>query len=155
MPKTSDRIRARLTAAGAQYRANDNIAAFVEPGELDALTEEVAGQVNALLQSLVIDTVNDHNTRETGARVARMYLSELFAGRYAAVPDLTAFPNITSYDELYLSDPSRFARPARITCRTFAATAGSASTRARTFWGCRNSTGLPNGSPRDRRSRKR
>jgi GTP cyclohydrolase I len=40
MPKTSDRIRARLKAAGAQYRANDNIAAFIEPGELDALTDE-------------------------------------------------------------------------------------------------------------------
>jgi GTP cyclohydrolase I len=105
MAKTSDRIRDRLKAAGAQYRANDNIAAFVEPGELDALTEEVAEQVTALLKSLVIDTVNDHNTRETGARVARMYVSELFAGRYAAVPDLTAFPNVTSYDELYLVGP--------------------------------------------------
>ena len=72
MPKTSDRIRARLKAAGVRYRANDNIAAFIEPGELDALTDEVAGQVTAVLQSLVIDTENDHNTRETGERVARM-----------------------------------------------------------------------------------
>ena len=105
MTKTSDRIRARLQAAGAQYRANDNIAAFIEPTELDALTDEVADRVMAVLQSLVIDTENDHNTRETGARVARMYLNELFAGRYSAVPDLTAFPNVTSYDELYLVGP--------------------------------------------------
>ena len=105
MPKTSDRIRARLKAAGAKYRANDNIAAFIEPGELDALTDEVAEQVTAVLQSLVIDTVNDHNTRETGARVARMYLNELFAGRYGDSPDLTAFPNVNSYDELYLVGP--------------------------------------------------
>ena len=105
MPKISDKIRARLKTAGAQYRANDNIAAFIEPGELDALTDEVAEQVTAVLQSLVIDTVNDHNTRETGARVARMYLGELFAGRYAQTPDLTAFPNVNSYDELYLVGP--------------------------------------------------
>ena len=58
-----------------------------------------------MLQSLVIDTENDHNTRETGARVARMYLQEIFAGRYELSPDLTAFPNVTSYDELYLVGP--------------------------------------------------
>ncbi len=105
MANISDRIRARLNAAGERFRANDNIAEFIEPGELEALTDEVAARVKDLLQSLVIDTENDHNTRETGARVARMYLNELFAGRYSAVPDLTAFPNVTSYDELYLVGP--------------------------------------------------
>jgi GTP cyclohydrolase I len=105
MTRTSDRIRARLQAAGQRFRANDNIAAFIEPGEIEALTEEVAERVGALLASLVIDTENDHNTRETGARVARMYLGEVFAGRYAPSPDLTAFPNVTSYDELYVVGP--------------------------------------------------
>lgn len=105
MTTTSDRIRARLQAAGQRFRANDNIAAYVEPGELDALTREVAERVTAVLQSLVIDTENDHNTKETGLRVARMYVGEIFAGRYTASPDLTAFPNVTSYDELYLVGP--------------------------------------------------
>ena len=105
MTKTSDRIRARLEAAGQRYRANDNIAAFIEPGDFEALTDEVAERVTEVLRGLVIDTENDHNTRETGARVARMYLSELFAGRYMPAPDLTAFPNVTSYDELYLVGP--------------------------------------------------
>ena len=105
MTRPSDRIRARLKAAGQRFRANDNIAACSEPGELEALTEEVAERVDALLQSLVIDTENDHNTRETGARVARMYVAEIFAGRYTPSPDLTAFPNVTSYDELYLVGP--------------------------------------------------
>jgi len=105
MTRTSDRIRARLQAARQPFRANDNIAAFIEPGELDALTEEVAERIDAVLQSLVIDTANDHNTKETGARVARMYIGEVFAGRYAPSPDLTAFPNVQSYDELYLVGP--------------------------------------------------
>jgi GTP cyclohydrolase I len=105
MTTTSDRIRARLLAAGQRFRANDNIAAFIEPGELDALTQEVAEGVTRVLRSLVIDTENDHNTRETGERVARMYVTEVFAGRYSPSPDLTAFPNVTSYDELYLVGP--------------------------------------------------
>jgi GTP cyclohydrolase I len=105
MTTTSDRIRARLLAAGQRFRANDNIAEFIEPGEIDALTREVAERVTAVLESLVIDTENDHNTRETGLRVARMYVGEVFAGRYSPAPDLTAFPNVTSYDELYLVGP--------------------------------------------------
>jgi GTP cyclohydrolase I len=105
MTTTSDRIRARLLAAGHRFRANDNIADYIEPGELDALTQEVAAGVAGVLQSLVIDTENDHNTRETGQRVARMYIGEIFAGRYSPSPDLTAFPNVTSYDELYLVGP--------------------------------------------------
>jgi GTP cyclohydrolase I len=105
MTTTSDRIRARLLAAGQRFRANDNIAEFIEPGEIDALTREVAERVTAVLESLVIDTENDHNTRETGLRVARMYLGEVFAGRYSPAPDLTAFPNVTSYDELYVVGP--------------------------------------------------
>jgi GTP cyclohydrolase I len=105
MSRVSDRIRARLIAAGARFNANDNIAAFIEPGELDALTEEVAASVGSVLSSLVIDTTNDHNTRETALRVARMYVREIFAGRYEPTPDLTAFPNVTSYDELYVVGP--------------------------------------------------
>ena len=38
----ADRIRARLRAARARFHANDNIAAFLEPGELDLLQAEVA-----------------------------------------------------------------------------------------------------------------
>lgn len=105
MTPVSDRIRARLVAAGLKFRANDNIAACIEPGELEQLTAEVAQQVEALLQTLVIDTRNDHNTQETARRVARMYVDEIFAGRYIASPDLTAFPNVTSYDELYVVGP--------------------------------------------------
>ena len=101
----ANRIRERIRKARGRFRANDNIAAYIEPGEIDALTQEVAERVAAVLESLVIDTENDHNTRETGLRVARMYVGEVFAGRYSPAPDLTAFPNVTSYDELYLVGP--------------------------------------------------
>ena len=37
----SQRIRARLQAKRQRFHANDNISAFIEPGELDELTKEV------------------------------------------------------------------------------------------------------------------
>ena len=41
----SERIRVRLQQAGHRFHANDNIAAFLEPGELDALIDEVEGKM--------------------------------------------------------------------------------------------------------------
>jgi GTP cyclohydrolase I len=53
----------------------------------------------------VIDVENDHNTQQTAQRVARMYVEEVFSGRFQSAPDLTAFPNVNSYDEMYLVGP--------------------------------------------------
>jgi GTP cyclohydrolase IA len=101
----SERIRARLRKAGHRFHANDNIAAFIEPGELDELMEEVAGNVQTLLGSLVIDTDSDHNTRDTSRRVAKMYLTEVFSGRYQPMPALTEFPNAAGLNELMIVGP--------------------------------------------------
>lgn len=101
----SERIRKRLRDAGAPFLANDNIAAFLEPGDLDALQAEVEEKVAAVLDSLVIDTENDHNSRETARRVAKMYLREVFAGRYEPVPPVTDFPNAKALDEIYTVGP--------------------------------------------------
>ncbi|TAL73011.1 MAG: GTP cyclohydrolase I [Rhodanobacter sp.] len=101
----AERIRQRLVAAGKRYYANDNIADFIEDGELDALREEVAGKMQAVLQSLVIDTAHDHNTRETAQRVAKMYLDEVFRGRYQSAPTATTFPNVAHLGELMVVGP--------------------------------------------------
>ncbi|MFO1123354.1 MAG: GTP cyclohydrolase I [Hyphomicrobiales bacterium] len=101
----SARIRQRLEAAGRRYHANDNIADFIAPGELDHLLDEVAGRFNAVLESLVIDTTNDHNTQDTARRVAKMYLQEVFRGRYAAAPPVTEFPNAEYLNELMIVGP--------------------------------------------------
>ena len=79
----SARIRSRLQAAQERFHANDNIARYIEPGELDALQEEVQARLEDVLRALVIDVDQDHNTQETARRVAKMYLKEIFAGRYA------------------------------------------------------------------------
>jgi GTP cyclohydrolase I len=101
----SQRIRDRIRAAGERFHANDNISRFVEPGELPQLLDEVAGKVQALLESLVIDTVSDHNTRGTARRVAKMYVNEVFRGRYVPTPAVTEFPNFERLNELLIIGP--------------------------------------------------
>src|SRR5512139_2846119 len=78
----SERIRARLRKARERYHANDNIAKYIEPGELAELQDEVEAKMRRVLESLVIDTESDHNTQGTARRVARMYLTEVFRGRF-------------------------------------------------------------------------
>jgi GTP cyclohydrolase I len=98
-------IRARIAKAGQRFHANDNIAAFLEPGDLDALVDEVADKFRGVLDSLVIDTRSDHNTQDTARRVARMYLTEVFSGRYTAQPPVTEFPNAERLNELMIVGP--------------------------------------------------
>jgi GTP cyclohydrolase IA len=101
----SDRIRSRLVRANRRFHANDNISAFIQDGELDQLREEVAIKMADVLKSLVIDTENDHNTNETAKRVAKMFIKEVFAGRYAPQPDVTEFPNVEHLNELMIVGP--------------------------------------------------
>ena len=49
--------------------------------------------MRGVLESLVIGTKSDHNTHDTARRVAKMYLTEIFRGRYIAAPPVTEFPN--------------------------------------------------------------
>ena len=73
----SVKIRERVKAAKQRFHANDNIAAFIQPGEIEALLDEVEDKMKLVLDSLVIDTENDHNTTETAKRLAKMYLTEV------------------------------------------------------------------------------
>jgi len=103
--QVSQHIRERLKAKQQRFHANDNISAFIEPGELDALTREVCEKMTGVLESLVIDIENDHNTRETARRVAKMYVNEVFRGRYVPLPKLTEFPNAEQLNELMIMGP--------------------------------------------------
>jgi GTP cyclohydrolase I len=101
----SDRIRYRLVNANCRYHANDNISGFIQPGELDELRDEVAKKMQEVLRSLVIDTDGDHNTTDTARRVAKMFISEVFRGRYVPAPLITEFPNIERLNELMIVGP--------------------------------------------------
>lgn len=97
-------IRERLQAAGHRFHCNDNIADYIQEGEIEQLVDEVAERFQGVLSSLVIDTDHDHNTKETARRVAKMFVKETFGGRYRVAPKVTAFPNL-GYKSLYTAGP--------------------------------------------------
>jgi GTP cyclohydrolase I len=101
----ADRIRERILEGGGVFHANHNICAYLEEGELDALQDEVEAKMLEVLRALVIDTENDHNTQETARRVAKMYLREVFGGRYVPEPPVTEFPNVSRLNELMIVGP--------------------------------------------------
>lgn len=101
----SDTIKQRIKDNNGSFFANDNISEFISSEEFSLLREEVTGKVEELLKSLVIDIENDHNTRETAKRVSKMYIDEVFKGRYQACPNVTDFPNVKQLDELYIVGP--------------------------------------------------
>lgn len=101
----SERIRYRLVGAERRYHANDNISAFVKEGELEEIKAEVQARMGDVLKALVIDTESDHNTQETAKRVAKMFVEEVFRGRYQPMPAVTEFPNISRLNELMIVGP--------------------------------------------------
>jgi GTP cyclohydrolase I len=101
----SERIRYRLVTADRRFHANDNIAEFVREGELDELKAEIQAKLQEVLRALVIDTESDHNTNETAKRVAKMYVEEVFRGRYRPMPSVTEFPNAERLNELLIVGP--------------------------------------------------
>ena len=98
-------IRRRIEAQKVRFHANDNIAQFIKPGELEGLVDEVAQKMQGVLESLVIDTKSDHNTQDTCRRVAKMYVQEVFNGRYVEQPSMTKFPNVSHLNELMIIGP--------------------------------------------------
>ena len=101
----SVKIRERLALARKRFNANDNIAQFIEPGELELLLDEVEVKMQGVLDSLIIDTAGDHNTNNTARRVAKMYVNEVFRGRFVAAPTITEFPNAEHLNELMIVGP--------------------------------------------------
>ena len=98
-------IRERVAASKKRYYANDNISDFIQPGDMDKLLDEVERKMKGVLDSMVIDTEHDHNTNNTARRVAKMYLNEVFKGRYLPAPAITEFPNVGHLNELMIVGP--------------------------------------------------
>ncbi len=101
----SERVRGRIKASGKRFHANDNISEFIRTGEVEELQSEIEAKLREVLKSLVIDTESDHNTQDTAKRVAKMYLNEVFRGRYVPPPPVTEFPNVEHLNELMIVGP--------------------------------------------------
>jgi GTP cyclohydrolase I len=73
--------------------------------ERKAMIAAAARKLEELFDILRIDHQNDHNTRDTPQRVAKMYVEELLEGRYTAPPKITEFDNAQAYDQLIITGP--------------------------------------------------
>jgi GTP cyclohydrolase I len=94
-------IAERVRDAGARFYAADNISEFIKEGEKEKLIGELTSKFDQVIDSLVIDRQNDPNSKNTGKRLAKMYVNEIMGGRYTVSPDVTTFPNEDGrYDQL-------------------------------------------------------
>jgi len=73
--------------------------------ERNEMITAAAQKLEELFDILRIDHQNDHNTRETPQRVAKMFVEELLEGRYTAPPTITEFDNAQAYDQLIVTGP--------------------------------------------------
>ena len=101
----SEAILDYLKKSNINYFANDNISRYVDERDLPEIEAEVAEAFEGVLKALIINTEDDHNTKDTACRVAKMYVQEIFKGRYIDPPKVTAFPNVKQYDQIYMSGP--------------------------------------------------
>ncbi len=86
-------IKKRLLDANHRHFACDNISEFINKDERQQLIQEATTKFEAVLDTMLIDRKNDPNSMDTGKRLAKMYINELFEGRFVAGPSVTAFPN--------------------------------------------------------------
>ena len=70
----------------------------------EAKIENIKGHVTAILNTLGLDLTDD-SLKGTPNRVAKMFVNEIFRGRYYPPPCVTAFPNAKQYDQIYMSGP--------------------------------------------------
>jgi GTP cyclohydrolase I len=77
----------------------------MDENERALMIAAAARKVEELFDILHIDYQNDHNTRDTPMRVAKMYVEEILEGRYTAPPRITEFENAQAYDQLIVTGP--------------------------------------------------
>jgi len=101
----SKMIKGKIKLANGSFFANDNISEYLNDYDLKEIESNVQAAIINLLDALIIDTENDHNTKETAKRVAKMYVQEVFKGRYLPPPKITDFPNAKNLDQIYTIGP--------------------------------------------------
>lgn len=98
-------IKLRIQADGGSFFANDNISKYLKEKDIEVIQKNAEECIKNLLNALIIDVDNDHNTKETAKRVAKMYIQEVFKGRYLPQPKITDFPNAKDLDQIYTIGP--------------------------------------------------
>ena len=84
---------------------NEALPGFVTEADREAMKAAAARKIEELFDILRIDHVNDHNTRDTPDRVAKMFVEETLRGRFTQPPRITEFENVERYDQLIVTGP--------------------------------------------------
>lgn len=100
-----ERMKSNILRMVPARLCNEAVEGFSTPAEREALKAQAAQKIEELFDILKIDYRNDHNTRETPQRVAKMYVEEILAGRYNEAPKITEFENAQNYDDLIVTGP--------------------------------------------------
>lgn len=85
--------------------ANEAMDDALSETERAAMIGAAANKLAELFDVLHIDHRNDHNTRDTPRRVARMFVDEIMHGRFSSPPVLTEFDNAEKFDQLIVTGP--------------------------------------------------
>lgn len=85
--------------------ANESVNGALDAGERAAMIGAAALKLEELFDVLQVDHRNDHNTRDTPRRVAKMFVEEVMHGRYSEPPELTEFENAAGFDQLIVTGP--------------------------------------------------
>ena len=104
-PTHIDKIIRDLTDQEVRFYSNDNISDHLYATDINEIRKAVELNMREVLRSLIIDVDNDHNAQDTAKRVAKMFVDEIFYGRYQPAPKVTAFPNASNYDQIYVTGP--------------------------------------------------
>jgi len=84
---------------------NEALDEAIGHAERAAMVDSAGQKLEELFDILRIDHRNDHNTRDTPRRVAKMFVEEILRGRYQAPPSITEFDNAHGFDQLIVTGP--------------------------------------------------
>ena len=103
--KANDNLYERISDIAEHTPIVDNVrlGMICDP---EVLMNSVEKACQGLLDALLIDTENDHNTKDTARRMAKMYITEVYKGRYTPRPSITTFDNVRNIDQMYTVGPA-------------------------------------------------
>ena len=84
---------------------NQAVVGVMSEAERGVMRDAAARKIEELFDILKIDHQNDHNTRDTPARVAKMFVEETMRGRFTSPPRITDFDNVERCDQLIVTGP--------------------------------------------------
>ena len=85
--------------------SNEPVFGLMSEVDRESMREAAAKKIEELFDVLYIDHRNDHNTRDTPKRVAKMFVEETMRGRYMSPPRITEFDNVEQYEQLIVTGP--------------------------------------------------